>query len=46
MKKMKVIEYTTAYKNITPFTALVNLDFKKKEMHKAYFSLYDDGLDT
>ncbi len=42
-EKNAVVEYTTAYKNITPFAALVNLDFQKKEMHKAYFSLYDDG---
>lgn len=41
--KTAVAEYTTLYKNITPFAALVNRDFNKKEVHKAYFSLYDDG---
>lgn len=41
--KNAVAEYTTAYKNITPFAALVNRDLEKKEGHKAYFSLYDDG---
>ena len=41
--KNAVVEYTTVYKNITPFAALVNRDFGKREVHKAYFSLYDDG---
>lgn len=41
--KSAVVEYTTAYKNITPFANLVNRDLSKKQTHKAYFSLYDDG---
>lgn len=41
--KNAAVEYTTVYKNITPFAALVNRDLKKEEVHKAYFSLYDDG---
>ncbi len=35
--KKLVVEYTTIYKNITPFAALVNRELKKKEVHKAYF---------
>lgn len=42
-RKNAVVEYTTAYNDITPFAALVNRDFNKKEVHKAYFSLYDEG---
>lgn len=41
--KNAIAEYTTVYKNITPFAALVNRDLQEKEVHKAYFSLYDDG---
>lgn len=41
--KSAVVEYTTAYKNITPFADLVKRDLTKQETYKAYFSLYDDG---
>lgn len=41
--KSAVAEYTTTYKNVTPFSALVNTDFKKEDTHQAYFALYDDG---
>lgn len=41
--KSAIAEYTTSYINITPFSALVNRDFKEKDKHTARFSLYDDG---
>lgn len=41
--KSAVAEYTTAYKNVTPFSSLVNTDFSKENTHQAYFALYDDG---
>lgn len=41
--KSAVAEYTTAYKNVTPFSALVNTDFQKEDTHQATFALYDDG---
>ena len=41
--KSAVAEYTTTYKNVTPFSSLVNTDFTKEDTHQAYFALYDDG---
>ncbi|MGN6541506.1 MAG: hypothetical protein ACTHK8_17060 [Ginsengibacter sp.] len=41
--KSAVAEYTTTYKNVTPFSSLVNTDFSKENIHQAYFALYDDG---
>ena len=41
--KSAVAEYTTTYKNTTPFSSLVNTDFSKEDTHQAYFALYDDG---
>lgn len=41
--KSAVVEYITAYKNITPFAVLVRTDLKKQPIRTAYFSLYDDG---
>ena len=41
--KSAVAEYTTTYKNVTPFSSSVNTDFSKKNTHQAYFALYDDG---
>ncbi|HQS22893.1 MAG: hypothetical protein B7Y11_01670 [Sphingobacteriia bacterium 24-36-13] len=41
--KGAVAEYTTTYKNVTPFSALVNTDFQKENIHQATFALYDDG---
>jgi hypothetical protein len=41
--KSAVAEYTTTYKNVTPFSSLVNTDFSKEDTHEAYFALYDDG---
>jgi hypothetical protein len=41
--KSAVAEYTTTYKNVTPFSWLVNTDFSKEDAHEAYFALYDDG---
>ncbi len=39
-----VVDYTTAFKNLTPFVALTNVDaFKKKKTNKAYFAFGDDG---
>lgn len=41
--KSAVAEYTTSYKNVTPFSSLVNTNFSKEDKHQAYFALYDDG---
>lgn len=41
--KTALAEYTTIYKDVTPFSALVNTDFKKEDTHQANFTLYDDG---
>ena len=41
--KSAVAEYTTTYKNVTPFSSLVNTDFSNEDTHQAYFALYDDG---
>lgn len=42
-EKAAVVEYTTAYKNLTPFSVLVPTNFKKNATRTASFSLYDDG---
>jgi len=41
--KQAVAAYTTAYKNISGFSALTKTDYNKPATHKAYFVLYDDG---
>lgn len=41
--KSAVVEYTTAFKDITPFGVLVRTDLSKPTVHSAHFSLYDDG---
>jgi len=41
--KKVVVEYTTSYKNTTPFAKLSKLKLDAKESHKATFVLYDDG---
>jgi hypothetical protein len=41
--KNAVAEYTTVYKNISDFSALINRDYNKPDTLKAYFDLYDDG---
>ncbi len=41
--KRAVVEYKTSFKNITPFSPLSRLKLNEKNIHKAYFSLYDDG---
>lgn len=39
-----VVDYTTIFKNLTPFVTLTNIDdFKKKKTNKAYFALGDEG---
>jgi hypothetical protein len=38
-----VIDYSTAYKNGTPFAKLTTIDFNKQETNKAYFALGDQG---
>ncbi len=38
-----VVEYTTSYKNISPFKVLSEDDLEGKKTYKANFSLYDDG---
>lgn len=41
--KDAVVEYKTAYKNLTPFSVLVGTNFKQQATRKANFTLYDDG---
>lgn len=41
--KQAVAEYTTAYKNVSGFSALTDINFNKTATHKANFTLYDDG---
>lgn len=41
--KDAVAEYTTAYKNLTPFSVLVPTNFNQKANRKANFTLSDDG---
>ncbi len=41
--KQTVAEYTTAYKNISSFSALTDINFNKTATHKVNFTLYDDG---
>lgn len=38
-----VVEYTTSYKNISPFSVLSEEKLEGKQTHKAKFALYDDG---
>ncbi len=44
--KTKLVEYTTTYKNVSPFAALVNLDFTTLKKHKAYLSLHDGSWEV
>lgn len=37
------VEYTTLYKNVTPFAKLLKLQLNEKKNNKAHFVLYDDG---
>jgi hypothetical protein len=41
--KEATVDYTTTYKNITPFSVLVPIDFKKQSTRHANFTLYDNG---
>ncbi len=41
--KQAVAEYTTAYKNVSSFSALTDINFNKTATHQANFTLYDDG---
>jgi hypothetical protein len=41
--KTAVAEYTTAYKNIPPFSSLSNIKLNKKPARKAEFELSHDG---
>lgn len=41
--KQAVAEYTTAYKNISGFSALTDINFNKTTTRKANLALYDDG---
>jgi hypothetical protein len=38
-----VVDYTTTFKNITPFVKLTTDDFTEKKTNKAYFALGDEG---
>lgn len=39
--KTAIGEYTTTYKDASPFARLVNVDFKASKKHTAYLSLYN-----
>ena len=41
--KDAVVEYKTAYKNLTPFSVLTATNFKQQATRKANFVLYDDS---
>jgi hypothetical protein len=41
--KKAVAEYTTAYKNVSGFSALTDINFNQSHTRKANFALYDDG---
>lgn len=41
--KSAVVEYSTMYKNVTPFSSLVNTSFTEESTHQVNFALYDDG---
>ena len=41
--KKAVVEYTTTYKNVTPFSKVHQLELTGKKTHKASFALFDDG---
>jgi hypothetical protein len=38
-----VVDYTTAFKNVTPFVKLTTDDFTVKKTNKARFALVDEG---
>ena len=38
-----VVDYTTTFKNVTPFAKLTTADFSKTKANKAYFALGDEG---
>jgi hypothetical protein len=38
-----VVDYTTTFKNITPFAILPGVDFNRTKTNKAYFGLGDEG---
>jgi hypothetical protein len=38
-----LVEYSTAFKNVTPFAKLTTVDFNKTKAKKAYFALGDEG---
>lgn len=42
-EKQAVVEYTTSFKNISPFSVLSKLKVNEKKRHKVNFMLYDDG---
>ncbi|WP_018615741.1 hypothetical protein [Segetibacter koreensis] len=38
-----LVEYSTAFKNVTPFAKLTTVDFNRTKTNKAYFVLSDEG---
>ncbi len=42
ISKRMMVEYTIAYKNVTPFATLVNVDFKAAQKRTAYLTLWDN----
>ncbi|WP_139235654.1 hypothetical protein [Mucilaginibacter polytrichastri] len=38
-----IVEYTTVYKNISPFAVLVKKELGKPDKKEAYFALSDNG---
>lgn len=41
--KTATVEYTTSFKNVTPFSKLMKTDYTKTATHQAIFAQYDDG---
>lgn len=40
--KAAIVEFTTAYKNVSPFATLVNMNFKIPKKHVIHLSLHDN----
>ena len=44
--KKAIVEFTTAYENVTPFSVLTTIDFSGKATRKARFLLYGEAVST
>ena len=41
--KKAIVEYTVVYKNVNPFSKLVDVDFSKPDTKRATLLLFDTG---